>query len=69
MQAWLEDRHLGGKKVNFRITDWCFSRQRYWGEPFPMIHHQDGHIVTMDPKDLPLELPDVTHYEPTGAEE
>lgn len=69
MQVWLEERNLWWKKINFRIADWCFSRQRYWGEPFPMIHHPDGSIVTMDERELPLTLPDVTHYEPTGAEE
>ena len=69
MQHWLETRKVGEAQTNYRIQNWVFSRQRYWGEPFPFIHHPDGHIISMDPKDLPLELPEVTHYEPTGTEE
>lgn len=69
MQHRLETRKIGEAQTNYRIQNWVFSRQRYWGEPFPFIHHPDGHVIPMDTKELPLTLPDVTHYEPTGTEE
>lgn len=69
MQNWLQATNRGKKQTNYRMQDRCFSRQRYRGEPFPMIHHPDGSIITMDSKELPLTLPDVTHYEPTGTAE
>lgn len=68
MQDWLTERGFGGKKVNYKIQDWVFSRQRYWGEPFPIIF-SEGKTIALDESDLPLLLPDVDHYEPTGTEE
>ena len=68
MQNWLAERGFGGKKVNYKIQDWVFSRQRYWGEPFPIIF-SEGKTIALDESDLPLLLPDVDHYEPTGTEE
>ena len=68
MQKWLTERSFGGKKVNYKIQDWVFSRQRYWGEPFPIIF-SEGKTIALDESDLPLLLPDVDHYEPTGTEE
>lgn len=69
MQHWLDATGQGETQTNYRIQDWVFSRQRYWGEPFPIIHHPDGKIIPVDTKDLPVTLPEVTHYEPTGTEE
>ncbi len=63
--AWLEERGLGHSKVNYKLRDWVFSRQRYWGEPIPIIFCPNCGEVPMDEKDLPLLLPDVESYEPT----
>ena len=68
MQDWLAERGFGGKKVNYKIQDWVFSRQRYWGEPFPIIF-SEGKTIALEESDLPLLLPDVDQYEPTGTEE
>ena len=68
IQVWLAERGIGGKKVNFKIQDWVFSRQRYWGEPFPIIF-SEGKTIALEESDLPLTLPDIEHYEPTGTEE
>ncbi len=62
--AWLEDRGLGTKTVNYKLRDWLFSRQRYWGEPFPIIHWEDGDITLLDTAELPLELPELDNYQP-----
>ena len=69
MQERLAEKQLGGKKVNFKIQDWVFSRQRYRGEPFPIVFCEDCGVIAMKESDLPLLLPDVEHYEPTGTEE
>lgn len=61
---WLETNNLGKAKINYKLRDWLFSRQRYWGEPFPVIHWDDGEITVLDEKDLPLELPDLEKYLP-----
>ncbi len=61
---WLESKNLGTAKVNYKIRDWLFSRQRYWGEPFPVIHWEDGEITVLDEKDLPLRLPELEKYLP-----
>ena len=61
---WLEKQGLGKQTVNYKIRDWLFSRQRYWGEPFPVIHWDDGEITVLDDEELPLELPDLEKYKP-----
>jgi leucyl-tRNA synthetase len=63
---WLEEAGLGERKVNFKLRDWLFSRQRYWGEPFPMAHLEDGTVVPLSYDDLPVELPSVDAYKPTA---
>ena len=63
--AWLEARHKGRGKVEYRLRDWLFSRQRYWGEPFPILHLEDGTMMAMPAEDLPLTLPPVDAYKPT----
>jgi leucyl-tRNA synthetase len=61
---WLEENKLGKEAINYKIRDWLFSRQRYWGEPFPVIHWEDGEITLLEEDNLPLELPDLEKYEP-----
>ncbi len=61
---WLEENGLGKATVNFKMRDWLFSRQRYWGEPFPVIHWEDGEVSLVDDEDLPVELPDLDEYSP-----
>ncbi len=65
MIQFLEDNHCGKKKINYRMRDWVFSRQRFWGEPIPMINCPKCGWVPMNEEDLPLLLPDVAEYEPT----
>jgi leucyl-tRNA synthetase len=65
MTAWLAEKAIGHEKVNYKLRDWVFSRQRYWGEPIPIIHCPKCGWVPMEEKDLPLLLPDVKSYEPT----
>jgi len=62
--AWLEKKALGKEAINYKIRDWLFSRQRYWGEPFPVIHWEDGEVSLIPDEDLPLELPELEKYEP-----
>lgn len=64
---WLIERALGDKAVNYKLRDWVFSRQRYWGEPIPLVHCDICGIVPVDEKDLPLTLPEVDSYTPTGT--
>jgi leucyl-tRNA synthetase len=61
---WLESKKLGTSKVNYKLRDWLFSRQRYWGEPFPVIHWEDGEVTVMKDDELPLELPQLEKYLP-----
>ncbi len=65
MIEFLEDKKIGKKKINYRLQDWIFSRQRFWGEPIPMIYCEKCGWQPMDEKDLPLLLPDIAEYEPT----
>jgi len=69
MTEWLENNKLGSKKVNYKMRDWVFSRQRYWGEPIPIIHCDKCGAVAVPEKDLPLVLPQVESYEPSGTGE
>ena len=65
----LNERGLGKKAVNYKLRDWLFSRQRYWGEPFPILHTGDGRVVGLSEQDLPLKLPVVENYKPAGTGE
>ena len=67
--AWLEAQGLGRGTVNFKLRDWVYSRQRYWGEPIPIVHCEKDGEVPIDEKDLPVRLPDVERYQPTGTGE
>lgn len=69
MISYLEENGIGKKEVNYKLRDWLFSRQRYWGEPFPIIHYEDGTIGLVDEKDLPLELPYMKEIKPSGTGE
>ena len=69
MIAWLEENGVGKAKVQYKLRDWLFSRQRYWGEPFPVIHWEDGTQSLVAEEDLPLTLPELQDYKPTGSGE
>ncbi|MBQ7886643.1 MAG: leucine--tRNA ligase [Clostridia bacterium] len=66
---WLVENGVGEKKVNFKLRDWVFSRQRYWGEPIPLVYCEKCGWVPVPEKDLPVLLPDVDNYEPTDSGE
>ena len=65
MVKWLEDKGIGEGKVNYKLRDWVFSRQRYWGEPIPIVHCPKCGTVPLPESELPLVLPEVESYEPT----
>jgi len=65
MLGYLEDKSIGKKKINYRLQDWVFSRQRFWGEPIPMVYCDECGWVPVNEEDLPVTLPDVASYEPT----
>ena len=69
MIEWLESRGIGKKKINYKLREWIFARQRYWGEPIPVIHYEDGTVGVLADEDLPLVLPELDDYGPskTGA--
>jgi leucyl-tRNA synthetase len=69
MVAWLEENHVGKKEVSYRLRDWLFSRQRYWGEPIPIIHWEDGTTTTLPEDQLPLRLPKTDNIKPSGTGE
>lgn len=69
MTEWLAEKKLGARKVNYKIKDWVYSRQRYWGEPIPIIHCEKCGVVPVPEADLPVVLPEVKSYEPTGTGE
>ena len=69
MIAWLEEKGVGQAKTQYKLRDWLFSRQRYWGEPFPVIHWEDGTNTLVPEEDLPLTLPELADYKPTGTGE
>lgn len=64
MILWLEDKQLGNRSINYKLRDWLFSRQRYWGEPFPVIHTKQGHKLVPESQ-LPITLPSVKKFQPT----
>ncbi len=66
---WLEQNGLGKGAVNYKLRDWVFSRQKYWGEPFPVLHGEDGEIIPYDEKDLPVALPPMEDFKPTPVTE
>ena len=63
MIEWLEEKGIGTKKVTYRLRDWLFSRQRYWGEPIPIIHWEDGTMTAVPEDELPLVLPETTEIQ------
>ncbi|MCK9443024.1 MAG: leucine--tRNA ligase [Tissierellaceae bacterium] len=69
MINWLEEKKLGDRRVNFKLRDWVFSRQRYWGEPIPLVHCEKCGWVPVPESELPLILPNVENYEPTDTGE
>lgn len=69
MIKWLEEKEIGTKKVTFRLRDWLFSRQRYWGEPIPIIHWEDGTVEALKEEELPLLLPKSNDIKPSGTGE
>ncbi len=69
MVKWLVEKGVGQAKTQYKLRDWLFSRQRYWGEPFPVIHWEDGTQSLVDEGDLPLTLPELADYKPTGTGE
>ena len=62
MIEWLEENHCGEKKVNYKMREWIFARQRYWGEPMPVVYLEDGNIHILDDEELPLVLPELDDY-------
>lgn len=69
MNAWLEKEGVGKEEVSYRLRDWLFSRQRYWGEPIPIIHWEDGTVTTVPESELPLRLPITKDIKPSGTGE
>jgi len=69
MIAWLEEKGIGTKKTTYRLRDWLFSRQRYWGEPIPIIHWEDGTTTAVPESELPLVLPKTSEIKPSGTGE
>lgn len=69
MITWLEEKGVGKKEVSYRLRDWLFSRQRYWGEPIPVIHWEDGTTTTLPVEELPLRLPVTNDIHPSGTGE
>lgn len=66
---WLEENGKGEKKITYRLRDWLFARQRYWGEPIPIIHWEDGTTTAVPEEELPLELPKMSEIKPSGTGE
>src|SRR5574344_1112039 len=67
MINFLEENKIGTKKINYRLRDWIFARQRYWGEPIPVVHFQDGTSKALEDSELPLVLPELDDYSPKGS--
>ncbi|MET1247318.1 leucine--tRNA ligase [Sporolactobacillus sp. STCC-11] len=69
MIDWLEEHKVGNRKITYRLRDWLFSRQRYWGEPIPIIHMEDGSLKAVPEEELPLRLPKTENIKPSGTGE
>lgn len=69
MNSWLEEKEIGKKETTYRLRDWLFARQRYWGEPIPVIHWEDGTTTTVPEEELPLLLPVTNEIKPSGTGE
>lgn len=69
MIDWLVENNKGEKKITYRLRDWLFARQRYWGEPIPVIHWEDGSMTVVPEEELPLELPTLSEIKPSGTGE
>lgn len=67
--AWLESKNLGTRKVNYKLRDWTFSRQRYWGEPFPIVFDKDGNAYPIEASHLPVKLPELADYAPVESDD
>lgn len=67
MLAWLEEHKCGSKQINYRLREWIFARQRYWGEPIPVVHLENGESVALSDEQLPLILPELADYSPSGG--
>ena len=65
--SWLEEKKLGEKNVQYKLRDWVFSRQRYWGEPFPLVIHPDGSASDLPEDSLPVTLPEMERFEPSAT--
>ena len=68
MIAWLSEKGIGKEAVNYKLRDWIFSRQRYWGEPFPIVYDETGLPIALPEEMLPIELPEVTDYSPKAMD-
>jgi len=66
---WLEEHNVGKTTVQYKLRDWVFSRQRYWGEPFPLKFNDNGDVILLEDDELPLELPEIKHFQPSGTGE
>jgi len=66
---WLEECDLGEGTVQYKLRDWLFSRQRYWGEPFPILYHPDGHTASVSESDLPVALPEMENFRPHASDD
>ncbi|MBR2625165.1 MAG: leucine--tRNA ligase [Lentisphaeria bacterium] len=66
---WLAERGMGKEAVKYKLRDWLFSRQRYWGEPFPIVHYEDGSVELVDESELPVALPEMPDFKPSGTGE
>ncbi|MCB1189113.1 MAG: leucine--tRNA ligase [Leptospiraceae bacterium] len=67
--TWAEEKNIGQKKVRYKLRDWLFARQRYWGEPIPLVHFPDGYTKALPESELPLLLPDLKEFKPSGTGE
>lgn len=67
--SYVEEKKIGKRQIQYKLRDWLFSRQRYWGEPFPILRFPDGSIQSVPKNELPVLLPEVADYEPSESNE